>query len=118
MFDFYYKELISLVNQGMIKLPYVPSSCNSNNHIFYIVLEDEKTRNNLMDFMKVKGILSVFHYLPLHLSPMGRSMGYSDGQFLVTETMSSRLLRLPFYYELKTCEQEVVVDTIKEFFKS
>ena len=118
LFDFYYKELISLVNEGMIKLPYVPSSCSSNNHLFYIILEDEKTRNRLMDYMKTKSILSVFHYLPLHLSPMGKSMGYSDGQLPITESISSRLLRLPFYYELKTWEQEVVVDTIKNFFKS
>jgi dTDP-4-amino-4,6-dideoxygalactose transaminase len=118
LFDFYYKELISLVNGGMIKLPYVPSSCSSNNHLFYIVLEDEKIRDNLMDHMKSKGILSVFHYLPLHLSPMGKSMGYNNGQLPVTEKMSSRLLRLPFYYELTTNEQEIVVNTIKEFFKS
>jgi dTDP-4-amino-4,6-dideoxygalactose transaminase len=66
--------------------------------------------------MKSKGILSVFHYLPLHLSPMGRSMGYTQGMLPTTEKMSSRLLRLPLFYGLKNYEQEVVVNAIKDFF--
>jgi len=69
-----------------------------------------------MDYFKSKGILAVFHYLPLHLLEIGRSMGYSEGQLPVTELFSARLLRLPFYYEITQDEQQEVVKTIKEFF--
>ena len=70
-----------------------------------------------MDYLQSKGILAVFHYIPLHLSPVGRSMGYTNGQLPVTESMSGRLLRLPFYYDLKQEEQAEVVNAIKDFFE-
>ena len=118
LFDYYYKALIPLVNDGKLRLPYVSSECESNGHLFYIILNDEKTRNALMDYLKSKEILSVFHYLPLHLSGVGRSMGYKEGQLPITESMSGRLLRLPFYYELTGGEQAAVVQAINEFFKT
>ena len=70
-----------------------------------------------MDYLKSNGILAVFHYLPLHLSLVGRSMGYTNGQLPVTESMSGRLLRLPFYYDLKHEEQSERVGSIKDFFQ-
>ena len=118
LFDFYYKELIPLVNDRKMRLPYVSRECKSNSHLFYIILENEQTRNELMDYLKSNNILAVFHYLPLHLSPVGISMGYSAGQLPVTESMSGRLLRLPFYYELTSEEQTRVVKTIKDFFSN
>ena len=117
LFDYYYKALIPLVNDGKLRLPYVSSECESNSHLFYIILNDESTRNALMDHLKSNGILAVFHYLPLHLSEIGRSMGYKEGQLPVTESMSSRLLRLPFYHDIKAEEQAEVVDVIKNFFE-
>jgi dTDP-4-amino-4,6-dideoxygalactose transaminase len=117
IFDYYYKAMIPLVNDGRLRLPYLSSECESNSHLFYIILHDEKTRNALMDYLKTKGILAVFHYLPLHLSPVGRAMGYKEGQLPVTESISARLLRLPFYYELRRDEQAAVVESIEEFFR-
>jgi dTDP-4-amino-4,6-dideoxygalactose transaminase len=115
IFNFYYKALIPLVNDGKLRLPYVSSECESNSHLFYIILQDGNTRNALMDYLKSKGILAVFHYLPLHLSKVGQSMGYKEGQFPITESMSERLLRLPFYYDLKNEEQDEIVGHIKMF---
>lgn len=117
LLDYYHKALIPLVNDGMLRLPYVSSECQTNSHLFYIILRDENTRNALMDYLQSKGILAVFHYIPLHLSPVGRSMGYTNGQLPVTESMSGRLLRLPFYYDLKQEEQAEVVNAIKDFFE-
>jgi dTDP-4-amino-4,6-dideoxygalactose transaminase len=117
LFDYYYKALIPLVNDRKLRLPYVSSECQSNGHLFYIILNNEKTRDSLMQFLKLKGILAVFHYYPLHLSKIGRSMGYSDGQFPVTESMSSRLLRLPFYHDITNEELDQVVSGIHEYFK-
>ena len=115
LFDYYYKALIPLVNDGKLRLPYVSSECESNSHLFYIILNDENTRNVLMDHLKSRGIFAVFHYLPLHLSKVGLSMGYTDGQLPVTESMSGRLLRLPFYHDMTSNDQAEVVNTIKDF---
>ena len=116
LFDYYHKAFIPLVNDGKIRLPFVANNCQSNNHLFYIILKDEETRNALMDHLRSQGILGVFHYVSLHLSPVGISMGYQEGQLPVTESMSGRLLRLPFYYDLKPKEQAEVVNAIKDFF--
>ena len=117
LFNYYYRELIPLANDGKIRLPYISNDCTSNCHLFYIIMEDEETRDNLMEYLKSKGISALFHYLPLHLSKIGLSLGYKDGQLPVTEGMSSRLLRLPFFLEMSDEEKIYVVDTIKSFFK-
>jgi len=117
IWDFYHKALIPLANDGLIRLPYTPPECETNAHLFYIIMRDDKTRDNLMAFLKKRGIHSVFHYVPLHLSEIGRSMGYKDSQLPVTESMSGRLLRLPFYYELTRQEQETIVNYIFDFFE-
>ena len=69
-----------------------------------------------MQYLKKENIHAVFHYVPLHLSAVGRSMGYEEGQLPMTESLSGRLLRLPFYYELTRMEQERIVDHIFKFF--
>ena len=69
-----------------------------------------------MKYLKSKGIGAVFHYLPLHLSPVGLSLGYVEGQLPVAEEMSYRLLRLPLFYELAREEQDQVVGSIMSFF--
>ncbi len=114
--EMYSRELIPLVNDGKLRLPYVSEECQSNNHLFYIILENENIRDSLIQHLKANGIHSVFHYIPLHLSPIGQSMGYKKGQLPVTESMSERLLRLPFYYELSKNEQVLVIKAIKSFF--
>ena len=83
----------------------------------YGLIKMVSARRRLLDYLKSKGILAVFHYIPLHLSKVGRSMGYTDGQLPVTEDMSARLLRLPFYHDMTKDNQAEVVDTIKGFFK-
>lgn len=115
IFDYYHKALIPLVNDGKLRLPHVSSECASNSHLFYIILNDETTRDALMDHLKSESILSVFHYLPLHLSPVGKSMGYREGLLPITESISPRLLRLPFYYEISDKEQNRVISAIKNF---
>jgi len=116
IFQFYYQALMPLAEDGLIDLPFVPQKKRCNSHLFYILLKDENTRNALMNFLQSHGILAIFHYLPLHLSPIGLSMGYKAGQFPVTESVSGRLLRLPLYYQLKKEEQSEVVRWIGEFF--
>jgi dTDP-4-amino-4,6-dideoxygalactose transaminase len=63
--------------------------------------------------LKSRDIQSVFHYLPLHLSEMGRRWGGRAGQCPVTESVSERLVRLPFYTELTETDQERVIDAVR-----
>jgi dTDP-4-amino-4,6-dideoxygalactose transaminase len=117
IFTYYYEALNPLSEKGLLQLPVITSECVGNHHMFYILLKDEGTRNSLMDHLKSEGILAIFHYLPLHLSPVGRSLGYQEGQLPVTESVSGRLLRLPFYYDLKKEEQAEIVQSIKKFLE-
>jgi len=116
IFNYYYKTLSPLVKEEKLSLPHISTESQSNSHLFYIILRDENTRDSLMNHLKSNGILAVFHYLPLHLSAIGRSMGYFDGQLPVTESMSKRLIRLPFFYDLTVEEQDMIVDSINHFF--
>ena len=117
IWDFYHKALFPLVNDGLIRMPYIPLACETNAHLFYIILRDEETRDGLMAYLKERQVHAVFHYVPLHLSDIGRSMGHEKGQLPVTESLSGRLVRLPFYYELTRQEQKRIVNHIFEFFK-
>ncbi|OPX33113.1 MAG: dTDP-4-amino-4,6-dideoxygalactose transaminase [Desulfobacteraceae bacterium 4484_190.1] len=116
IFDYYLKTLSPLAEKGVLKLPVIPPECRSCGHLFYIILKDEEIRNGLMNYLKSRGIGAVFHYLPLHLSTVGSSLGGKDGQLPVTESVSGRLLRLPLFYELKEDEQDYIVESIRSFF--
>ncbi|WP_298008126.1 DegT/DnrJ/EryC1/StrS family aminotransferase, partial [uncultured Anaerolinea sp.] len=74
-----------------------------------------ESRQGLIQHLKSQGILSVFHYLPLHLSEMGRRFGGQPGDCPVTEDISDRLIRLPFYFSLSLEEQEKVIQVIFAF---
>ncbi len=68
-----------------------------------------------MAHLRSQGILAVFHYLPLHLSEMGRGFGGRPGDCLITEDVSDRLLRLPFYNDLSESDQQSVIDAIRQW---
>lgn len=114
----YNKNLKHLEKEGKFRLPTIPKECTPNYHIFFLLLSDEDTRDKLMDYLKSKGILAIFHYLPLHLSPMGRKMGYKNGDLPITEELSGRILRLPLYYDLTAGDQDFIISNIKEFFSN
>ena len=112
----YEKKLTPLAQDGKLRLPIIPQDCLTNYHIFYLLLPTEKQRNNLMKFLKGRGILAVFHYLPLHLAPMGRALGYKKGDLPITEDISGRLLRIPLYPDLTTRAQDRVIRGIQNYF--
>jgi dTDP-4-amino-4,6-dideoxygalactose transaminase len=111
----YMREFSPLAAQGLLILPAIPPEAQSNYHIFHLLLQDEETRNRSIGFFRARGITTTFHYLPLHLSPMGASLGYAHGDFPVTESASGRLVRLPIYPALTDDEQSHVITTMKEF---
>ena len=115
VFDNYRQLLGGLEDEGYLRLPTIPDECETNYHMFYILLRDQNTRDSLMHNLRDHDINAVFHYVPLHTSPMGRSFGYRDGQLPVTEDLSGRLLRLPFFNEISFSQQERVTDQINSF---
>ncbi|MEJ2252141.1 MAG: dTDP-4-amino-4,6-dideoxygalactose transaminase, partial [Candidatus Lokiarchaeota archaeon] len=109
IYDRYYKGLVNLEEEGLIRLPIIPSYSKSNYHMFYIILKNESLRNKLLKRLKQLKIGAVFHYIPLHLSPMGTKLGYNKGDFPLTEDISNRLVRLPMYYELSDSEVDYII---------
>ena len=83
--------------------------------MYYLVMPAESSRRGLIDRLKANGITSVFHYLPLHLSPMGRRFGGEAGDCPVTESVSDRLVRLPFYNDMTASDQEAVIRSVTSF---
>jgi dTDP-4-amino-4,6-dideoxygalactose transaminase len=98
-----------------VRLPYVPAHCEQPYHMFYMLLPSPAARQAFLTHLGTRGILSVFHYLPLHLSQMGRRFGGREGACPVTEDISERLVRLPFYNDLSNTDLERVVDAVTEF---
>ena len=93
-------------------LPVVPAHCEHAYHLFHLVLPSAAARAALIDHLRSRRILSVFHYLPLHLSDMGRRFGGREGQCPVTEDVADRLVRLPLYNTLTDAEQERVLEAV------
>ena len=117
IYQYYRHHLKPLAAEGLLRLPHVPEECRGNNHMFYILLPDRMTRDGLMSHLGQHGIHSVFHYIPLHTSPMGQRYGYNEGDLPVTEELSGQLLRLPLFYDITEEEQERVVGHVQEFLK-
>ena len=112
----YYESLKDLEKKGRILLPKIPEDCCSNYHLFYLLLKDQRKRNSFIQFLKKQNITSAFHYIPLHSSPIGFSLGYKEGDLPITEDVSQRLVRLPFYTSMTSEEQQKVITVIREFF--
>jgi dTDP-4-amino-4,6-dideoxygalactose transaminase len=117
IYERYVKELAPLRDKGRITLPTIPPGVESNHHIFWLLMRDEAERNRAIQFFRERGIGSAFHYLPLHLSVVGRELGGSIGDCPVTESVSGRLLRLPIYPSLSAEEQAEVIAALFDFAK-
>ena len=98
-----------------VRLPLVPSHCEQPFHMFYLLLPSLEARQALITYLNTLEINSVFHYLPLHLSSMGKRFGGKSGDCPITEEISDRLLRLPFYNDLTEADQARVLSGLKEF---
>lgn len=112
----YWEMLSPLAESGRIELPYIPEHCSHNAHMFYIKTKDMEERTRLIDFLKEKGVMAVFHYVPLHSAPAGIKYGRFHGEDKYTTKESDRLLRLPMYYKLTADEAEYIVEQVKAFY--
>jgi dTDP-4-amino-4,6-dideoxygalactose transaminase len=110
----YRAELAPWAEEHGVRLPVVPPDCEQPYHIFYLLLPSLAVRQALIEHLKARGILAVFHYVPLHLSDYGRQVG-SAGDCPVAVDVSDRLLRLPLYYNLSHPDQTRVIDAVRSF---
>jgi dTDP-4-amino-4,6-dideoxygalactose transaminase len=110
----YYNALEEM--DEIIDLPTIPVECSHNAHMFYIKCRDLDERSKLIQYLKGREILSVFHYIPLHSAPAGIKYGYFAGKDRYTTTESERLLRLPLYYGLEKENVEYVCKSIRGFY--
>ena len=115
LWDTYYMGLKDWAARHDVQLPKIPEYCEQSYHMFQMLMPNLELRQKLIMYLRERGILRVFHYLPLHLSDMGRSFGGSVGDCPVTERVSDQLIRLPFHNVLTGTEQEEVMEAILEF---
>jgi len=98
-----------------VRLPTVPEHCEQPYHMFYLLMPNLDLRTRFIAHLRERGVYAVFHYLPLHLSDMGRSFGGREGDCPVTERVSDQLVRLPLHNLLTGDEQEEVIEAILDF---
>ncbi len=117
IYERYHSLLSPLARDGRLRLP--PPTDNgdlrTNYHMFYVLLADRRERDRLIAWLGERGIQAVFHYVPLHSAPRSAALGYDDVDLPVTDDVSGRLLRLPFYYELTPGDQERIAREIAGF---
>ena len=114
--EHYKRELTPLQEKGKIELPVIPEGCTHNAHMFYIKAKDLEERTALLSFLKEKGILAVFHYIPLHSAPAGLKFGRFFGEDVYTTKESERLARLPMYYGLEAEQVDYICEQVKAFY--
>lgn len=114
----YQDRLKPLAADGLVTLPTVPVDRRSNSHIFHLLMADERARDGLITHLAEQDIHAVFHYVPLHSSPMGRKLTPEPTQLPVTDDITGRLVRLPMYYELTEADIDRVCSAINTFCRS
>ncbi len=108
----YYQGLGDWARDRGVGLPYVPGHCEQAFHMFYLMFPDLDSRQAIIERLKACGILSVFHYLPLHSSVMGLRSGARPEDCPVTQSVSERILRMPFFNDLSPADQDEVISAV------
>ncbi len=115
IWEYYYDNLEDWAAENGVDLPTVPEYCEQPYHLFHLLLPSLEERQAFIAYLKSNDVASVFHYLPLHLSKMGRRFGGEAGDCPVTEDVSDRLARLPFHNSITEEDQERVVNLVTQF---
>ncbi len=111
----YFDLLSQWAAENDVLLPKIPDHCEQPYHMFYMIVPNLDYRQNMLSYLKNNGVSAVFHYLPLHTSEMGMKYGGRPGDCPVSENISDRLVRLPFFNAMSETEVEKVAETIVAF---
>ena len=114
----YYDAFEEMENAGLIRRPVIPSDCTHNAHMFYLRLPTNEKRDGLIDGLRRRGIFPVFHYIPLHSSPMGLRCGRSVGDLAVTTQVSDTLVRLPLWLGMEEWQDKILDATVSVLTES
>lgn len=109
----YHANFAELEQEGLIRRPIVPDSCQHNAHIYYLLVEDVIKRKNLVEYLKQQGVHTAFHYVPLHSSPAGKKYGRIHGDLAKTDLISDSLVRLPLFADMDDAMINKVIKTTK-----
>ena len=115
IWEYYYKHLKDWAVKNEVRLPIIPEYIEHSYHMFYLLMPSFKKRTAFISHMKENGISTTFHYVPLHLSDMGKKFVSKEGACPVTEDISERLVRLPFFNDLLMKELRIIIDAIQKF---
>lgn len=110
----YHAAFAPAEERGLLKRPTVPADAQHNAHMYFLMLPTPDARDALLARLHAAGIHAVFHYVPLHDSPMGRVVGETAGPLPVTEDVARRLVRLPCFFEQTADQQERVIVAVEE----
>lgn len=113
----YREMLLPLEAKECFQLPHIDKDSFGNGHIFYLITRNLEERERLIAYLKERGILAVFHYIPLHSSPAGTRYGRVSGSMDITNKISERILRLPLFYEMTDEDQDLIVKSIHSFYQ-
>ncbi|WP_416049425.1 dTDP-4-amino-4,6-dideoxygalactose transaminase [Cupriavidus basilensis] len=114
LWDAYHEQLAQLEATGCLRRPIIPAECAHNAHMYYVLLEPGIDRQKVLERLKARGINAVFHYVPLHSAPGGMQYGRQHGSLSVTDSIASRLIRLPLWIGLTLEQQSFIVSVISE----
>ena len=115
LWERYAVELADWANAAATRLPVVPEEVEHAYHLFHLLLPSLDARTRLIEHLRERKILAVFHYVPLHLSELGRRHGGASGACPVAEDVADRLVRLPFYTGMTQQEQDRVIEAVTSF---
>jgi len=114
--DVYWNEIKGWAEKGKVRLPFVPNYCQQTYHMFYLLMPSINARSRFIEHMKENGVSSVFHYLPLHESDMGKSIAKGGTvNCPVSSDTSDRLVRLPMFFGMNESQKSRVVDAVNRF---
>ncbi|MCF1489507.1 dTDP-4-amino-4,6-dideoxygalactose transaminase [Mitsuaria sp. RG] len=108
----YWDAFQPLVGKGLVELGVVPEGCRFNAHMFFLKVRDLQHRTSVLSRLRELGIGAVFHYIPLHSAPAGKSLGRFHGVDNHTTRESERLLRLPLWIAMSDEEVQQVIDAV------
>ena len=118
LWEQYFVGLQQLAGKGLIRLPQIPGYATNNAHMFYIVCRNLEERSGLIKFLKEHEILAPFHYLSLHKSDYYKAHNDNIPKLPYCDMYADCLVRMPMFYELELEQVDMIVATIKEYFKT